>query len=404
MTGTYQWVVSYSGDANNSPAISAQGGSEPVAVDPASPSLGTTANPSSVTLTGGATTLKDSATLAGGYHETGTLTFRLYAPDGTTVVDTETMAVSGDGTYTTPVGYTLPTSGAVTGMYQWVVSYSGDGSNNPTTRVMGDEPVAIDTARPTLSTSANPSSVTLTSAVATTLKDSAMLSGGYNATGSITFTLYALDGTVVDREIVSVHGDGTYITPNGYTLTASATASGTYQWVATYSGDANNDGVASAPGSEPVSVASVAATTIENLVRLGYHHQPTQIVLTFSGPLDPATANDPANYHLAMLNPHRGRPPFPLRIKGVAYDPYTGTVTIRPLHQLSAFRGYQLTISGVLDAHGNPIAGNGGPGGSYVARFGEQSIHGLPLTRSAAVPRPSIFAAHRRDLMQMGRS
>ena len=74
--------------------------------------------------------LTDSAKLSSGYFPTGTITFDLYAPDGTTVVDTETVTVSGNGTYTTPTGYTLPTTGTVTGTYQWVASYSGDGNNN----------------------------------------------------------------------------------------------------------------------------------------------------------------------------------------------------------------------------------------------------------------------------------
>ena len=45
-------------------------------------------------------------------------------------MDTETVAVSGNGTYTTPTGFTLPTTGTVTGTYQWDATYSGDGNNN----------------------------------------------------------------------------------------------------------------------------------------------------------------------------------------------------------------------------------------------------------------------------------
>ena len=70
-------------------------------------------------------TLKDTATLSGGYNPTGTITFTLYNPNGT-LVDTVTVTVSGDGSYTTPTGYTLPTTGTVTGTYQWDASYSGD--------------------------------------------------------------------------------------------------------------------------------------------------------------------------------------------------------------------------------------------------------------------------------------
>ena len=54
-----------------------------------------------------------------------------------TVVDTEVVTVSGNGTYITPVGYTLPTASSVAGTYQWVASYSGDINNNPDSRTLG---------------------------------------------------------------------------------------------------------------------------------------------------------------------------------------------------------------------------------------------------------------------------
>ena len=54
-------------------------------------------------------TLNDTATLAGGFNPTGTITFTLFHNGGTTPVDTETVTVNGNGTYTTPTGFTLPT-------------------------------------------------------------------------------------------------------------------------------------------------------------------------------------------------------------------------------------------------------------------------------------------------------
>jgi hypothetical protein len=54
-------------------------------------------------------------------------------------VDTETVTVSGNGTYSTPTGY-LP---AVVGTYQWVATYSGDSNNNTVTSPMGSEPVVV---------------------------------------------------------------------------------------------------------------------------------------------------------------------------------------------------------------------------------------------------------------------
>ena len=117
------------------------------------------------------------------------------------------------------------------------------------------------------------------------MNDSATLAGGFNETGTLSFDLYGPDGvTVVHTEIVSVSGNGTYNTPTGYTLPTTGTVTGTYQWVVTYSGDANNNGVNSVKGSESVIVSHGVTTTVQSLVRLGYHYQPTRIVLTFSRP------------------------------------------------------------------------------------------------------------------------
>ena len=123
-TGTYEWAVSYSGDSNNNPVTSPEG-SEPEAVITASPTLTTT--PGGTIVLGRGGQLTDSATLGGGFNPTGTITFTLYAPDGTTVVDTLTVAVNGNGIYSTPGGFTPTTAGN----YEWAVNYSGDVDNNP---------------------------------------------------------------------------------------------------------------------------------------------------------------------------------------------------------------------------------------------------------------------------------
>jgi hypothetical protein len=70
-----------------------------VSVSKAQPAITTSPNPSTVTLGTTAPTLKDSATLTGGYYETGTITFTLYAPGGSSPVDTERVSVTGNGTY-----------------------------------------------------------------------------------------------------------------------------------------------------------------------------------------------------------------------------------------------------------------------------------------------------------------
>jgi uncharacterized repeat protein (TIGR01451 family) len=191
-------------------------------------------NPGNCTVVCSGTKLVDSATLAGGYHETGTLTFTLESPSNS-VVDTETVTVNGNGTYSTPNGY-LPSA---TGTYHWQVVYNGDGNNNAVTSPYSAEPWKVGAASPTtISTTPNPTCVTL-GTTSVILKDTADLEGGSTPTGSITFTLLSPSGTTVDTETVSVNGNGSYTTP-GYTLPSTGTVTGTYQWNATYNGDANN--------------------------------------------------------------------------------------------------------------------------------------------------------------------
>ena len=278
VAGTYQWLVSYSGDANNN-SVTGTLGSEPVTVQSATPNSSTLTLPGNITLTSGTPpVLKDSATLSGGFHETGTITFNLYAPGGVVPIDTENVSVSGNGTYTTPVGYTLPMTGTVTGTYQWAVTYSGDANNNPVASATGNEPVVVVPATLLISTTPTPGDVTLTSGSPPVLKDSATLTGGFHATGNLVFSLYAAGGvTPVYTETVTVSGNGTYTTPVGYTLPTSGTVIGTYNWVASFSGDPNNNPVTSASGSEPVLVHPANAG-------LGTNAIPGHVTLTSGSP------------------------------------------------------------------------------------------------------------------------
>jgi hypothetical protein len=208
----------------------------------ASPTLVTTPSPTAVTLGATAPTLKDSAVLSGGSSPTGTITFTLFVNGGSTPVDTETVTVDGNGTYTTPAGFTLPATGAVTGTYQWDAAYSGDANNNAASDTGNpNEQVVVAKAGPTLTTTPSPAAVTL-GAMAPTLKDVAVLAAGSSPTGTITFTLFVNGGsTPVDTETVTVDGNGTYTTPAGFTLPATGAVTGTYQWDAAYSGDADNN-------------------------------------------------------------------------------------------------------------------------------------------------------------------
>jgi hypothetical protein len=151
VTGSYQWDVSYSGDTNNNGASDDNDQAGQVTVSPASPSISTVPDPASASF-GTAVTLTDTATLSGGYSPGGKITFTLYAPGGS-LVDTETAAVSGNASYATPAGYTLPVtnSGTVAGSYQWDASYSGDANNGGASdNGAGNEQVAVSPAATSL--------------------------------------------------------------------------------------------------------------------------------------------------------------------------------------------------------------------------------------------------------------
>jgi hypothetical protein len=89
------------------------------------------------------------------------------------------------------------------------------------------------------------------------LTDSATLSNGASPTGTIAFNLYAPSDTTYSSPIytttVTVNGNGVYGGAS-YVPTA-ANGTGTFEWVATYSGDGNNLSVNSGQGNEPETVS-----------------------------------------------------------------------------------------------------------------------------------------------------
>jgi len=130
VAGSYSWIVTFG-------TLSL---TEPVTVSAANPSLTTT--PSLV-----GSTLTDSATLFAGYFPTGSIVFTLVGPNN--MVDaTDTVTVNGNGTYTTPSGFTA----TMPGTYTWNVMYLtlGDPNNNPA--FAGGESVTVGSSVPEPST------------------------------------------------------------------------------------------------------------------------------------------------------------------------------------------------------------------------------------------------------------
>ena len=185
MAGTYRWIANYSGDANNAATANVcNGPNESVVVSPVALTTLTTQASAAVVVGG---KVSDTATLSGGASPTGTITFTLFGPNDATCsltpVDTETVTVNGNGSYTTPVGFT-PTVG---GTYRWIANYSGDANNAATANVCNgaNESVVVSVTTPALSTQASAGVV-----LGGKVSDTATLSGGASPTGTITFTLF----------------------------------------------------------------------------------------------------------------------------------------------------------------------------------------------------------------------
>ena len=150
--GTWSWTATYNGDSNNKTATSGCT-VETVTVAKASPSIVTTASPTSG-VTGVSETVGDTATFQNVVSvapPTGDVTFTLYA-DGCT----GPALASGTGTISTTASGTSATfsttwSPGPPGKYDWVASYAGDSNNNSFTTGCGDANEVITVTEPVLS-------------------------------------------------------------------------------------------------------------------------------------------------------------------------------------------------------------------------------------------------------------
>ena len=237
--GTYRWMATYSGDANNLGATSGCQ-DEQVTTTKDQPSIATV--PSAGGAVGSA--IHDVANVSGGHSPTGDITFHLYDPSQATcqgdAVFTDTKSlVSGQATsgdYTT----------LAVGIYRWTATYSGDANNLGATSGCQDEQVTSGKAQPVIATTPSAGGV-----VGIAVHDVANVSGGLNPTGDVTFNLYdpsqaTCQGNPVfsdTKSLVSAQA-----TSGDYTTAAV----GTYRWTATYNGDANNLGATSGCQDEQV--------------------------------------------------------------------------------------------------------------------------------------------------------
>lgn len=234
--GTYRWRVTYSGDANNHAAGPTRCQAERVTVTKAQPQIVTDAAGTTV-LPG---TIHDTAILSGGFRPGGNVRFQVFAPadaDCLSPVETWEVPVNSLGEATSP---DFEPTGP--GIWRWIATYLGDGNNNqagPTVcGALGEETAVVPTppAQPGLTTSATPSAP-----AGSPIQDTAHLTGGRAPMGTITFYIFGPNDTDCSGppatlpSQVPVSGDGFYTS-----APFTPTETGTYRWIAHYSGDLNN--------------------------------------------------------------------------------------------------------------------------------------------------------------------
>jgi hypothetical protein len=203
--GTYQITAAYSGDSVNAAAST----TSTVNVAAQSPTLSMTVAPTSITV-GNPVTL--TATITGGDSPTGTVVFY----DGSNALGTVALS---NGVAR------LITSALTPGTHQLSCAYSGDTNDNPAT-FSGVQEI-VNQAMPTISVISP-----ISTQVGAPVTVQATISGGYNPTGSVTFSGSGIATTTVNLD-----------SNNRAQTTFAVAALGTETITCTYSGDTDNQSV-----------------------------------------------------------------------------------------------------------------------------------------------------------------
>jgi hypothetical protein len=237
--GTYNYVVRYSGDAQNAPASTTCG--EPgqsVTITSATPSLATLASNAAEIGQG----IFDSARLLRGAEPSGDVTFDLYGPGDPTCTQAPI------ATYIIPSTgfeqrYRSPTYTALAeGMYHWIASYGGDSRNLPVTGACGDEGESVFVSGlripATIGVRASPPT-----AVGGPITATATITAPAGAAGTLTFSIFGpnnekcVNGALIaSTRVISSNGE--------YASDPFVPSSpGVYRFVVTYNA---NDGSSAA--------------------------------------------------------------------------------------------------------------------------------------------------------------
>jgi hypothetical protein len=135
-----------------------------------------------------------------------------------------------------------------------------------------------------------------------------------------------------------------------------------------------------APRLEPLETrrllaAAVDGPTVLSVQRMGVHHQPTVLVVQFSQPLNPLTAQNPSSYFLFNFKSR------PVGIRSAQYDPATQSVTLFPgqrvnLHRPAPFLVVGIGPTAVTNSAGVALDGarTGQPGSNFSTQLTRQNL------------------------------
>ena len=200
----------------------------------------------------------------------------------------------------------------ITAVYSGDSNYASVTSEFPVTVVVNQTVTST-----TLSASTNSGGTTLVANVVVTSP------GDPNVSGSVSF----YNGSVLVGTAPVVNGVAT--------LNLGVLPGGTYTFRAEFSGSTAS-----------TSTDSINITTdgprVASVLRYGYHWQPTYLIIYFNSALDPASAENVANYTIAGP----GNSLDQIAIRSAIYDPTTDSVTLVPAGRLNLHWVYHLTING----------------------------------------------------------
>jgi hypothetical protein len=227
--GRYPINVYYSGDARNMSAFLACGESAATLdVARAEPAISATSSPA----VGVGEAISATAVLSGGYVPSGSITFDLYGPSDTTCTGQPDVALSAPLERGRAGSSGLATDEV--GRYRFTARYGGDANNAPAESACGEASTLVAKTRPTLAVSDR------AEGGGRDLSATAVLSGGFDASGTVTFAVFGphaavCSGSQVFRVIAPViNGAAT----SGTFTTGGA---GRFAVLATYSGDPLNE-------------------------------------------------------------------------------------------------------------------------------------------------------------------